>query len=300
VQYQEAKEQVKKLSNKSKASVVDFDIEIEWKIREISEKSLLKLLGKEFVPYQLFVPAGRSFFTSIGKAVAAFEQGRILDPLTVRFGRLFTTFKERRYFIDREPEEATRKALSKALSEILGGELVVNRDTEYVKTTDGRTIPMSALSSGQQELLPLLTVLPVIFSRERRRLLYIEELEAHLFPMAQSKLVEILASVLNQSGPALDMVLTTHSPYVLAKLNNLIKAGVLGKILPEPLKPKLGEIINKRFWLGTKFVRAYAIKDGILDQIIDPDGFIDADYLDDVSGDISKEFSKLLELEVSK
>ena len=43
---------------------------------------------------QTFVPAGRSFFTSMGKAVTAFERGGLLDPVTVAFGRLFTALRE--------------------------------------------------------------------------------------------------------------------------------------------------------------------------------------------------------------
>lgn len=53
-------------------------------------------------------------------------------------------------------------------------------------------------------------------------------------------------------------------------------------------------------WVLPKQVNAYAIIDGQLKNIIDKYGLIAADYLDDVSGDISKEFSKLLAIEFSK
>src|ERR1039458_4015286 len=43
--------------------------------------------GPEWGWNQLFIPAGRSFFSSVGKALAAFEEGGSIDPLTLRFGR---------------------------------------------------------------------------------------------------------------------------------------------------------------------------------------------------------------------
>jgi hypothetical protein len=62
----------------------------------------------------------------------------------------------------------------------------------------------------------------------------------------------------------------------------------------------ISSIIPMASWVLPKQVNAYAIIDGQLKNIIDKYGLIAADYLDDVSGDISKEFSKLLAIEFSK
>ncbi len=43
-------------------------------------------IGRAGSGSQLFIPAGRSFFTSVGKALAAFEESGSIDPLTLRFG----------------------------------------------------------------------------------------------------------------------------------------------------------------------------------------------------------------------
>ncbi|MBR7800502.1 AAA family ATPase [Undibacterium fentianense] len=294
-QYNETYLQVKKFLSRPKKNESDF-FEIEWEIRHLCEKSLSKVLGSDYVPSQIFIPAGRSFFTSIGKAVAAFEQGKVLDPLTIRFGRIFAAYKDRRFGMNSENVE--KSGIRESLNLLLGGDYVNRNDSEYVQSTDGRKIPISALSSGQQELLPLVTVLPRFISASRRNI-YIEEPEAHLFPSAQSKLVEIFSNLINQTRNNVDMVLTTHSPYVLVKLNNLIKAGQLGRVQIRDRSTKVSEVIPKNFWMRPNFVKAYAIINGELKNIIDKDGFIDAEYLDDVSGEISNEFMRLLEIEVA-
>ena len=275
-----------------------LDLEWGWKTFELSRDSLGKLMQSDQVAWQMFVPAGRSFFTSIGKAIAAFEQGRVLDPLIVRFGRMYTSYKnERVYYGDGAAEAAARDALQKRLNDIFGGELKKDGDTEYVLTTDGRSIPLSALSSGQQELLPLFVVLPH-FGGRLASMAYIEEPEAHLFPSAQSKLVETLVAVVTRPGSksGADLVVTTHSPYILAKINNLIKAGMLSR-MTHVAKKKLEAILPRQAWLSGRVVNAYAIQNGVVRSIVDGDGLIDAEYLDGVSSDISREFSELLELE---
>lgn len=275
-------------------------LEFEWQnnheIRRASEKSIEQLMGRDAISNQIFIPAGRSFFTSIGKAVAAFEQGRVLDPLIVKFGRLFTAYKNpNRYFMGNS-ERNSKSNISESLAKILGGKYVVKGELEYVQSDDGRKIPLSALSSGQQEILPLVTVLPALIHHPIKQNIYIEEPEAHLFPSAQSKLVEIFAAIINQSSNGPDLVLTTHSPYVLVKINNLMKAGQLGRAHSDAQRQKVNLVVPKAYWLNSKLIKAYAIKDGNLAPIIDSSGYIDADYLDDVSGEISREYMKLLEI----
>jgi hypothetical protein len=88
----------------------------------------------------MFIPAGRSFFTSVGKAIAVFEHGGILDPITVQFGRIFASIRERRglrYYSVNEPKisQTRRKNL---MQQFFGGSIEYARDEEFVKTLDGR------------------------------------------------------------------------------------------------------------------------------------------------------------------
>lgn len=98
--YKELLSGVAQRSDSGKEEVAGGDVsprvqmDLYWKIRESSERKLRKDLKESYFEQQFFVPAGRSFFTSIGKAVAAFEQGGILDPVTVQFGRLFASLRD--------------------------------------------------------------------------------------------------------------------------------------------------------------------------------------------------------------
>lgn len=284
------------LDEKAKESE-EIRFERVWQMYEASSKSLEKHLGQDDISRQLFVPAGRSFFTSVGKAVTAFEQGRVLDPLILRFGRLYAEMREPGAFFG---ESKYREEVTENFSKIFGGRIIDEGGEELVLTDDGRKIPFAALSSGQQELLPLITVLPFMSTSDARNkmLVYIEEPEAHLFPKSQSQLVEMLTSMTNRRRAPLHMLLTTHSPYVPAKFNNLIKAGQLTRRLRSKVKKdKLDKIVPIQNRIQDKTLRAYGIVNGSLKDLMDENGLIDADYLDSVSGDISEEFSELLSVE---
>jgi predicted ATPase len=268
-----------------------------YKIRSAAVSNLSKRLGEDFVQAKLFIPAGRSFFTSFGKAVVAFEQGGVLDPATLDFGRFIAAVRDHRYMAW---EGRARKFMSQdAVRELFGGEVRINRKSEYVETADGRRVPFSALSSGQQELLPLLFALEFWAGQgERSTLLFIEEPEAHLFPSAQSALVEILASLVSAKRGAVDLVVTTHSPYVLAKINNLVKASELSSRFGERANSEIDRIVSKKSWLQPQAIKAFAMENRTLQSVVDVNGLIAADYLDSVSDSIAREFSLLLDVEI--
>lgn len=295
---------VKSLVEKSAGATgekIEFERKLQhlWRAEQLYERRVAKRLGDDFVKYQLFVPAGRSFFTSMGKAIAAFEQSRLLDPITIEFGRIFTAYRERPLLGWVVPENA-HPAINKDLTaQLFGGEFKFTRGNEYLLTEDGRQVPFQALSSGQQELLPLWLMLEYWARPDRdRQLIYIEEPEAHLFPSAQNLLVETLARIAGPEDNKIGMVLTTHSPYVLAKINNLIKAGVIASEFPN-LGTAVSAVVPREAWLGKSVVSAYALQDGALEVIVDEDGLIDGSYLDKISGEIAREFSELLEIEAS-
>lgn len=298
--YRESQESFKSLRSKVVAKKknagtrLDFtEFELIWELKERSNSALAQMLGKDFVTRQTFIPAGRSFFTTLGRAVVAFDQGRQLDPVTMQFGRMFASMQDAEMRFLYHPDEPSNE-VARELAEMLGGKIVWREDQAFFECNDGRRMPLSALSSGQQELLPLANVVSLNSGDSRAGgLIYIEEPEAHLFPSSQSRLIQILAGMTRGTR----LLLTTHSPYVLAKINNLIKAGQLSKTLPSKKSGELQKIIPGKYRLPPGAVAAYAICDGDLVKLIDEDGLIAADYLDSISSDISTEFSKMLELE---
>lgn len=127
-------------------------------------------------------------------------------------------------------------------------------------------------------------------------MVYIEEPEAHLFPTAQSQVVEFLASVIAENNAK--MVITTHSPYVLTQINTLLKAGQLAQQFPEA-RAEIDKIVRERNWLKPSSTVAYAIAHRRVIQITDEEGLLVGDYLDEVSGYLDRDFSSLLEIEVA-
>jgi len=291
----EWRDQKQKSLRKSKRNIASF--EIFWRFQETEEKVLKEELGDDFVRYKVFIPAGRSFFTSLGKAISVFEHGGILDPITVEFGRYFSSFRDRfAYSHYTDEEDVDQRRSQKLMKDFFGGSIEITRDEAFVHTEDGRKVPFGFLSSGQQELLPLWLVIdemPVYGGHPM--LTFIEEPEAHLFPSSQADVTTYLASRVSNSKYNNKIVITTHSPYVLASVNNLVRAGDLAMARPS-IRSEINKIIRRDAWLTSDRIKAYALKDG---QVVDifRDGLIDGDYIDEVSGDIAEKFSRLLELE---
>ncbi|MBB4085100.1 AAA family ATPase [Sphingomonas carotinifaciens] len=294
--------------NISVSAVIDQDM----RARQYAMDRMHKALGDEYLSQQTFIPAGRAFFTSIGRLVAGFEQAGSLDPVTIKFAKLFAGMRDRssrRYgsgiahrlgtdFLERR---------SSFMEKLFGGQVVFQDENEFVETSDGRKIPFTALSSGQQELLPMWSLIDYfgeldalrsarnIKPRKVRELIYIEEPEAHLFPTAQSQLMEFLIGSVASERNQRSLVITTHSPYIMSKLNVFLKAGQLSK--RKKRNQDINSIVPRECWLIEKNLSALSIQDNQIVNLIDEDGLIDARYLDCISEDISDQFSDLLAIE---
>ncbi|MFP5207153.1 MAG: hypothetical protein ACLGSH_17505, partial [Acidobacteriota bacterium] len=128
---------------------------------------------------------------------------------------------------------------------------------------------------------------------------YLEEPEAHVFPKTQYEIVKLFVRLTNDPVLAFDWTITTHSPYVLSAFNNLIEAGQAARNNPD-LHDKIAAIVPEQYWIKDSDFRAYKIEDGKLESILNESGFIDANYLDQVSEAIGDEFDKLLRLEYER
>jgi predicted ATPase len=117
----------------------------------------------------------------------------------------------------------------------------------------------------------------------------VEEPEQNLFPVSQMQLIKSLVSMCNQNEDG-KLLISTHSPYVLATVNNLILAGKVGQKCPDEVLPK----INRQLWLNHADVFAAIVKDGIVEELIDKDfDMIQVEQLDAVSQTINEEFDYL-------
>lgn len=121
--------------------------------------------------------------------------------------------------------------------------------------------------------------------------LYIEEPEAHIFPLTQKSFVYELVNMLNGQKKH-NCFISTHSPYVLTSLNNLILAG---ETLAE--KGDVMDLFVKRQTLRFEDVAAYNMKDGKAIDIMNSEyKLISAEAIDDASAEIGADFDKLISL----
>lgn len=271
-----------------------------WALRHEQISRLRKVLGRDFSSWQMFVPAGRAFLTSAGKTYSALRTRVGSDQLIATFGDYLSVLRDKQQrsvlkSVGVEPSAQERQLLAETL---LGGTVEIVNDDFALETKDGRVIPGSILSSGQQELLPLILMLQ-IWGGVAGQSMFIEEPEAHLWPDSQSKLIEYIVSMMNSHHEMNRIIITTHSPYVLSKINNLLRAGYISDQCSEQQLIELRGIVKENLWLSSKSANAYAIIDRKLKSIMSEDGLIDAEYLDHASSDIVDEFSSLLEFQTA-
>jgi predicted ATP-binding protein involved in virulence len=143
----------------------------------------------------------------------------------------------------------------------------------------------------------MLATLPFLASSRTGQTVYIEEPEAHLFPSAQRNIVELIATVFNCRKEQLQFFITTHSPYILTALNNLLQAGILYQESSGDVQRQLEKIVSRYKSLDVSDLSAYVLMDGKCRSIVCPEtGLIDAKVIDSVSDDLAIEFEQLLNL----
>nr|HQU84542.1 AAA family ATPase [Pyrinomonadaceae bacterium] len=158
-----------------------------------------------------------------------------------------------------------------------------------VSIKKGLDIDLYNASSSIKQLAPLL-----LYLRYRARtgdLLIVDEPEMNLHPESQAKLLEVLGMLVNAG---VNVLLTTHSPYFMSHLNNLVSGKTDDEnVLKEQAKSLyLGD---ERAFLKMEDVSAYEMKNNKLKDLKDKDYGIRWDTLSDVSADIQQKFFEIYE-----
>lgn len=123
--------------------------------------------------------------------------------------------------------------------------------------------------------------------------IFLEEPEQNLYPTTQKDLIGRLISLTNQDREH-SLFLTTHSPYVLTSLNNLIYAAEVGK----KHRAKAAEVIPEQYWLNFEEVAAWYVNDGMVECILDQElKLIKAEVIDGVSSMLNADYDRLMDLE---
>ena len=287
-----------KYANDHKISNFRFKRELSDKIT----KCIQEELGVESTFEQFFVPAGRSFFANIQSTIFSFlSDNRSLDPFLIEFGSFYESLK--RYYndiiVNNNSPQRQDKEFDELISQILNSNYLREKEKDYLIHKDSRKVNLTNASSGQQETLPLIIILKAlnyISSSGGGFTLYIEEPEAHLFPTAQKRIVELLARTFNSKNRNFQIFITTHSPYILSSFNNLIYAGNLAENIK--YSTRVEDVISPKEYLESYLFSVYSLRNNVKSYLIDEETkLITTTILDSVSDDISIEFDKLLNIE---
>lgn len=171
-------------------------------------------------------------------------------------------------------------------------ESIEGRDT-ISSDKDKYVLDLKDASSGIQSVIPIVVDVESI-NGKNKYLSIIEEPELNLYPTTQKKLVEYLIGKCTKRDNQL--IITTHSPYILAALCNLIESKNIVKQQPEQYDA-VAKLVPPQYWLDFDDVAAYFVGNGTVRSIRDEEyQNIDANPLDDVSNDLGGIYDQLLDL----
>lgn len=148
------------------------------------------------------------------------------------------------------------ETLMSELTEILEGR-VYKDDASYMYETRGDKIPISAAASSIRELAPLTMYLSNVNISTAAILM--EEPEAHLHPLKQRMMGDVLSMMVSSNSI---VQITTHSDYLLKRLNELIALYNLKGQIPEERYRELTAKLKVEDWmlLNPRNVNGYYLR----------------------------------------
>jgi len=277
------------------------------------DRRLRQLFGQE--NHLVFIPAGRSFLSTLSGELLNVDSYH-LDPLMRSFvSQILALRRNFSRTMDEQMDLALRASLRDApvrqehvksamqiIRSILKGEYSYQQGQERIHFSKDRYVYLKFASSGQQESLWILLSLFSVVMNNTPVFVIIEEPEAHLFPRAQKEMVDLIALCKNftPEPPVKNgLVLTTHSPYILSAINNLLYAWQIGS-RDRSCREKVKTVVDPRLWLNPQEVGAWYVEDGKIRSILDPElRLIRAEEIDGASSLINQTFDALAEVQAS-
>lgn len=255
----------------------------------------------------IYIPAGRSMMTLFSSqlmfmySVMNDDQKRSLDYCTQNYlerimqlkpsfsSSIKTLIKNKMELTDAKINKENLQQCAELMQQILHGEYRNVDGEERLQVAEDRYVKINFASSGQQEAVWILNVVFYYLLNNRKSYFIIEEPESHLFPNAQKLITEFISLAKNDGNKIL---LTTHSPYILGTINNLLYAN---KIAKEVDNNALDEIINSYKWLNFEKVSAYFVENGTIQSCLDGEfEAINNEIIDGASDDINTEYDKMV------
>lgn len=280
--------------------------------KEIGEKIKYELAGLFHDDSEtVFIPAGREMITLLTNqlnylfATMDDSQKASIDYCTrsyieriLKMKPLFENgiqgmYRSRMMTADTVFDENILKQMTDLIPEILKGKYVCTSGEERLVLGDDSYIKMNFASSGQQECIWILNILFYHVLENKKTYIILEEPEAHLYPDAQKIMTELIALFINAGNAGM---VTTHSPYMLGAVNNLLYAFFLG----EKDRQKVSEIIPEDMWLDAGYTCALRTEGGTTENIMDEElPMIRNETIDGISEVINADNEKLMQIHIA-
>lgn len=241
-------------------------------------------LVRSHYPAVIYIPAERVFLSAISGSLAGLTARRIaLSSALLEFASDFE--------VARQDVKYYKPALFDATYSYQDGE-------NFILLSEGKKIRLRDAASGIQSALPVLLVADFAAKQLRSTHFIIEEPELNLFPEAQQALLNVLIEKCAQAGGKNDLIITTHSPYLLSHLNLLLYAPQVAKNHPERAE-EIKAMVPEPSWIQPGDLAVYYI-DGPKEDIrslLDPEtGLIAQNALDGTAGQQADAFDRLLDI----
>ena len=288
-------------------SFADFLREQFWQIQQLKANSEvdkeLSNVKADFFFKQLFKKVddlygdGNAFFIPHDRAVQVFKNRKdiyrnIINENFEELERGATNWMSAN-------QNIRQNELNSIQQEILKGNLYVDSQGEiYILVKGNERVNLQNASSGQQESASILIALEFLLNENYRSTTIIEEPESHLDPNAQSLMTNAIALFGNHSkdGRHNQVIITTHSPFILSRLNNILYASKLSK---EHMDEVLELGFKPEILLDPERVAAYKCVNGGIELIMtDHYSQIKNEEVDNISDKTLNDLDALIDLEL--
>jgi tetratricopeptide (TPR) repeat protein len=151
-------------------------------------------------------------------------------------------------------------------------------------------------ASSHQAVVPMYMNMAYCRSQNGQNLFVIEEPELNLYSPTQKQFIEYVVETALFARPNNQVIVTTHSPYIIMAINNLIQA--FETFLRKPEKDQeITALVPTEQWLRFEEVSAYYMDNGTARNIMNKEYRIISDSDIDAGSDVTNEiYSKLLKI----
>ena len=258
-----------------------------YKILYPNDERITRQIIAQLIPDCHYIPTERLLISSISDSILGLLRAEVaLQKSTIDFGANF---------------ELARVSIKKTFIDYLNVTYEYSDGKNLVYYNKVDSLPLSASASGYQSTIPLHLVVDYFSDKDKSHII-VEEPELNLFPTTQKKLIGYLVEKCAKWNN--ELLITTHSPYVLSSLNILLFAYQVANKYPESAE-EVEKLIPREQWINPDDFAAYYVGE---DEHGDKGGvhsifnrnkqtqLIGENELDEISDELGDEFNELMNI----